>query len=35
MFAFIAHNHLAVTEVPSYKLQPKATLNRYSYTASL
>jgi len=29
MFAFIAHNNLSVTEVPSYKLPLK------SYTASL
>jgi len=32
MFAF-GHNNLALTEVPSYKLQFKATLNCYSYTA--
>jgi len=37
MFGFIAvaHNNLAVTEVPFYKLALKATLNLYTYTASL
>jgi len=28
----MAHNNLAVMEIPSYKLPLKATLNHYSYT---
>jgi len=34
MFAFIAHNNLAVTEATFYKLHLKATLKRYSYLHS-